>query len=284
MSPVAYDPSRRALYTPGERETIFETGKACTRLQLAIEAARLAYIQAEKSATLRRRLAGALARAGFGEPTLFVDPRSGTQGFGAYRSTDRMALIAIRGTQPDELSDLATDLAAHTVAWTESAGHVHRGFATAARALVPSIRDWLDGESRDRNALVLTGHSLGAAVATLMASIWHPTLLITLGSPRVGDAAFAATVAGIDGERIVDCCDVVTELPPESALYTHVRKPTYITKDGRTLAEATAKLIAADRLSARAEYLTEHAWKIGAVIVRDLADHAPINYARAFFR
>jgi hypothetical protein len=29
--------------------------------------------------------------------------------------------------------------------------------------------------------------------------------------------------------------------------------------------------------------VVDHAWRRGAVLLRDLADHAPINYARAFF-
>lgn len=283
MSSIEYDPRRLALYSPEKQETIFVTGQTYSPLQLAVESARLAYVHIEKLASERQRLASALARVGFGEPESFVHPETDTQAFGTYSSGDRIALIGFRGTQPDKVCDLATDLEAHTITWTESAGRVHAGFAAAARGIMPQIKDWLDRECREHSTLILTGHSLGAALATLAASVWRPTLLVTLGSPRVGDAAFAATLAGIGGARIVDCCDAVTELPPEIPAYTHIRPPTYITKDGVKIENPDAAFIAADRVRGRLEYFVKHAWKIGAVFLRDLADHAPINYARAFF-
>lgn len=49
------------------------------------------------------------------------------------------------------------------------------------------------------------------------------------------------------------------------------------------LLEAFARLDAVDRTTARIEYLRDEAWRTGAVLVRDLADHAPINYERALF-
>jgi hypothetical protein len=283
MSSIEYDPRRVALYSPEERETIFVTGHTYSPLQLAVETARLAYVRIEKLASERQRLASALARVGFGAPEPFVHPETDTQAFGTYRSSDRIALIGFRGTQPDKVADLATDLEAHTVMWTEPAGRVHAGFAAAARGIMPRVKEWLDRDCPGRSTLILTGHSLGAALATLAASVWRPTLLVTLGSPRVGDAAFAATLAGLEGARIVDCCDAVTELPPEVPAYTHIRPPTYITKDGVKVENPDAAFIAEDKVRGRAEYFAKHAWKIGAVLLRDLADHAPINYARAFF-
>jgi len=289
MSSIEYDPSRSALYTPEKRETIFEAGQTYTLLQVAVEAARLAYFHAEQSGSEQQRLASALARVGFAGLKLFGDSATDTQGFGAYRSDDRTTLISFRGTQPDKATDLATDLSAHQVPWGESAGNVHGGFAAAARSVIPQVEAWLTAECPDRNRLVVTGHSLGAALATLVASVrrpasvQRPTQLITLGSPRVGDATFAATLAGIDGPRIVDCCDAVTEVPPELPIYTHIRPPTYITKDGVRTDNPSAEIIASDRMHGRIEYFVKYAWRIGAVLVRDLADHAPINYARAFF-
>ena len=38
-----------------------------------------------------------------------------------------------------------------------------------------------------------------------------------------------------------------------------------------------------DRLRARWRYLLRYAWRKGSVLIRDFADHAPINYARVFF-
>ena len=69
--PLAYDPSRTALYHPERRDTLFVRGQTYSPLQLAIEAARLAYYRAEVSPAERARLADALAPA----PACFVFPK-----------------------------------------------------------------------------------------------------------------------------------------------------------------------------------------------------------------
>lgn len=120
-------------------------------------------------------------------------------------------------------------------------------------------------------------------MATLIATVCRPDQLITLGSPRVGDQAFSATLAGIDCTRLVDCCDIVTMLPPEIPGYTHIAPMTYITRSGELLVDPNADLVEEDRGKARTEYLTEYAWKSGNALIRDLADHAPINYLRTSF-
>lgn len=276
---LEYDPSRAALYTPGSRDSLFERGRAYSPLQLAIEGARLAYIHAESSSAERARLAEALDRVGFGPPELFVDAGTGTEAFGARRASDATTLVAFRGTVPGAVEDLLTDANALLTPWPESAGRAHAGFAAGARAVLAPLRSWL--AAGPAGPVIVTGHSLGAALATLSASVLRPSLTVALGSPRVGDAAFAATVTG-DFVRLVGCCDAVTDVPP-AILYTHVGKCTYIARDGAQSVDPSGRLIRSDRFKARLEYLTKYAWRRGAVLVRALADHAPINYARAFF-
>jgi Lipase (class 3) len=281
--PVEYDPSRVALYSPERRDTVFVGGVDYSREQLGVEAARLAYVRAEVSEADRLRLTAALARVEFGPPALFRDSRTSSEGFAAMRPRDGTALVAFRGTQPDDVADLATDLRANAVAWPESGGRVHAGFAAAARSIMPQLRQWIDESELDINKLILTGHSLGGAIATLAATLWPAGLLVTLGSPRVGDSEFAARLSSTTIVRFVNCCDVVTELPPPLGGYVHVRGGTYITADGARVENPTDELIARDRQRARIDYTTRHAWRIGSVLVRDLADHAPINYLRAIF-
>jgi hypothetical protein len=280
---IPYDPSRTALYAPERAPTLYNSGAPPTLLQLATEASRLAYVRAEGPKAEADRLAAALARAGFDAPRLFVDAASGSQAFGALRPSDGLVLVAFRGTQPDEIADLATDLNALTTPWPEAVGRVHVGFAAAARTLLPRIGHWLDGDAKPRNGLLLTGHSLGAALATLAASVWPEGRLVTLGSPRVGDAAFAAGLRNPQRIRLVNCCDLVTDLPPSLLAYTHVAPASYITSGGELIERPDAQQVDDDRMRARTAYFGEHAGKPGAVLLRDLADHAPINYVRAFF-
>ena len=282
MSTIAYDASRAALYMPERHETLFERGTHYTPAQWAVEASRLAYYRAEQSETEARRLAAALAQAGFSEPRLFLD--DATFAFGAIHGGDGTTLIAFRGTQPDEIRHLATNLQAQQIDWQESGGRVHAGFAKATRGLLPQVLDWLAGEGKPRSRLMLTGHSLGAALATLAASVLGPEMLITLGSPRVGDTEFVASLAHINVVRLVDGCDVVTQLPPALSFYAHAGAVTYITcLTGECVDDPAPTMIEADRIEGRARYASEHAWKPGAVLLRELADHAPINYARGFF-
>jgi hypothetical protein len=282
--PLAYDPSRTALYHPERQDTLFVSGQTYSPLQLAVEAARLAYYRAEADLAQRTRLAEALARVGFADLVLFVDSKSGAEAFAARRSTDGTTLLSFRGTQPDNLQDLIADLRANLVAWPESAGRVHDGFAVAVRALRPQILDWIGTAKPELNKLILTGHSLGAAMATLAASIWPPAWLVTIGSPRVGDAAFVATVAAKYGARFVDCCDAVTEVPPEIGGYVHIKDYKYLTRDAGIVENPSREFVQSDRSQARVEY--SHLYfrqLLSNVSVRELADHASINYARVMF-
>jgi pimeloyl-ACP methyl ester carboxylesterase len=277
---LAYDASREALYQPERRPTLFVEGRDLPIAQVALEAARLAYVRAETAVSETARLNDALARVGFGAATLFVHPATGTFGFGCVRSTDGTRLVAFRGTQPDDLDDLVSDLDFLAVDWPETGGRVHRGFANAVRGLLPAVREWLAGS--DNGSLILCGHSLGAAIATLAAALLKPTQLITLGSPRVGDAAFANATADVAGARFVDCADIVTTVPPAIFGYVHVRAPSYIDAAGQIHQNPTNDLMQADARAAGLAYTKERALIRGNVLLRSFADHAPINYLRAF--
>lgn len=282
---IPYDPRRSALYTPEKSDTVFQSGVGYSPLQLAVEAARLAYYRAEVSPAQMQRLGEALARAGFGAPEMFIGTGTGAAGFGSLRATDGTMLLALRGTQAGDLRDIKRDLGVRMVAWTESAGRVHAGFASGTRSLLPQIRQWVDRTGPDSKKLIVTGHSLGAAMATLTASVLPVEWLVTLGSPRVGDLDFIRTLQAAHSVRIVDCCDLVTHVPPPltSGGYTHVPTCTYLTQDGQPILDPAEALISADRSSARRRYFARYSWRLGNVLLRPLADHAPINYARAFF-
>lgn len=282
MPTIAYDPSRLALYRPEAHETVFVSATAYAPRQLAVEAARLAYVRAEASARQAARLAQDVARAGFDTPVVFADHATGSQGFACARAVDDTIIVSFRGTQPDEPADMLCDLLALMKPWPESQGLVHQGFARAACALLPAVQAWLEEHRRASTSLILTGHSLGAAIATLVASVVRPARLITLGSPRVGDASFAQTLTGIDCTRIVNCCDAVAGLPPPISGYTHVGALAYVTHDGAVLTEPDAQRITRDRAEGLDRYPGRY-WIGGDVLLRQMADHAPINYVRAFF-
>ena len=282
MPSIPYDPSRVALDSPQLRDTVCVRGAEYDEVALSVELARLAYVHYEDRDAGLARLKDALGRVRFDNVTIFEDAATGTQGFGASRSSDGLCVLAFRGTEPTQLTDLGADLAFTLTDWTEKTGRVHKGFAGAARSVLPEVKQWLAQTQAARKRLIVTGHSLGAAIATLYASLIAPERLITIGSPRVGDAAFVATLAGIDMTRLVNCCDVVTELPPEVGGYVHAGGAAYLTREGVLASSNDEAFVRDDRTAAREDYLLHYAWKTGNVVVRDLADHAPINYVRCF--
>jgi predicted lipase len=131
-----------------------------------------------------------------------------------------------------------------------------------------------------RGRVMMTGHSLGAAIATLAATRRPPAQLFTFGSPRVGDREFAtsAAVVNVPHARYVDCADLVARVPPEALGYVHTGTRHYIDRHGKERLTITDAEIQADRVAAEIEYLREFAFKTGVVPARSLADHAPINY------
>jgi hypothetical protein len=283
---MPYDATRDALYKPYLRPTVFkaEQAPAYTVVQLGVEAARLAYLPAEREASWRQQLNEALQRVGFEALAVFADAPTGSQGFAALRPSDGLALVAFRGTEPQEHQDLLNDLDFLPTDWPEAAGRVHHGFAKATRSLLPQVQAWLAAHPHER--LLVCGHSLGAAIATLASSVLKPTQLVTLGSPRVGDDTFAQCLQGVSTMRIVDGCDGVTEVPPSlpGARYVHIGPATFIDAEGHPHdnTDTSSEAISAQRRAMRLDYAEKYSLHAGNVRLRELADHAPINYVRAF--
>ena len=122
---------------------------------------------------------------GYGEFAWF--DHEGTQAFACRKSNASDIFIAFRGTEPNQMRDLLAD----AKAWRKPArerGLVHFGFAQALDKVYDNIVRWIDEQNLDgeRN-ITCTGHSLGAALATIMASRLDANELYTFGSPRVGD-------------------------------------------------------------------------------------------------
>lgn len=271
---MRYDPTRRALYSPESGEALPDFSSAWPVEWVCAELSRLAYYRFEEGDG--PRLERALVRAGFSAPRHFDAPGSGSQAIGTLSPTGT-AFIAFRGTQPGKLLDLLADIRFRLVEWPQG-GRVHKGFLVAYDSLKGEIAKWL-GEVRT-TALVVTGHSLGAAMATLLASTRPDADLVTFGSPRVGDADFAATFASRLVRRYVDCTDKVTTQPPELIGYRHLTGEIYLDRFGAAHAPPLPPdEIAADRAAGRRLYFAKHAWRVWRnVLVRDGADHAPVNY------
>ncbi len=267
---VPYDATRRALLHPGEATDFFQLAAPPSDAGLCVEMARLAYV---KDQTL---LPTYLDRVGF--RLIRSLDQGGTEGFiaeGSSPESGAVTVAAFRGTETDDPTDLFTDAEFLPTAWS-AGGRVHAGFADA----FDLVRAEFLAATGDGRTLLLTGHSLGAALATL-ASTLRPGRLHTFGSPRVGDSAFVQLPGPAAGARYVDCCDIVTRVPPEMGIYTHAGRLLFIDRAGTIHSDWPPARIEQERREASAQHVDLGAFLRGTVPLRELADHAPINYSSA---
>jgi triacylglycerol lipase len=272
---MRYDATRAALLHPEGQATLFCPGQNWSIEGVCAECSRLAYVRFETDDRNKAALAEAIACAGLGEPGFFSDPGTGTQAYTAIDTQGSRAFVVFRGTQPDDPSDIGTDAQAVLVDW-QAQGKVHLGFRDALHSVWGPISEWLPGSTGLETWV--TGHSLGAALATLAAALLPGSRLVNFGSPRVGNDVFASQFDGRFVKRYVDCCDVVTRLPPAFLGYVHVPGMVYIDRNGKVQPQITEALIDGDTAIARREYLINESWRFGNAGVRDFADHSPVNY------
>jgi predicted lipase len=142
----------------------------------------------------------------------------------------RTAFVSFRGTSdvPDWLADL--DVIPESYSWIPKFGQVHAGFQAVYDLVRASIAANLAIATAGCNKILVTGHSLGAALAVLAAPDILQNMppntieprLITFAGPRVGLSDFVdAFNAHIEScFRVVNFLDIVPLVPP--APYVHV--------------------------------------------------------------
>lgn len=151
-------------------------------------------------------------------------------------STETATIVAFRGTQPDEWGDVLDDALYALAPWIHPGTHVHLGFKLALDRVWDSLLGALGPHDGPRRVW-FTGHSLGAALATLAADrLPHTAGVCTFGSPRVGDHGFARRYNrrfGPRALRYVNDADVVAHVPPRIPFpYDHVGGGRFIGPDG----------------------------------------------------
>jgi hypothetical protein len=272
-----YDPSYQALFTPALDVQFFPSGRSHTEAVLCAELSRLAYAPFERDLQAKQLVEATLRRVGFDSCT-FISV-AGTQGFVAQDSAAPLSILAFRGTELDP-RDWATAINLPLVPWHEG-GRVHQGFANALLSSWTAVTSAL---SSSVGRLLYTGHSLGAALATLTATRLPPVALYTYGSPRLGDARFAQAAAHIAHYRYCDCCDLICRIPPEPLGYRHCGPAAYLDRRGVLHTPPSPPSVRCDQWRARLQYLGQWAWRPGILWSRDAADHAPVNYLSALTR
>ena len=150
--------------------------------------------------------------------------KDGAQAYRFQSAND--LVIACRGTEPTEYNDIKADANALPVI-AETVSRVHRGFKEEVDELWPDILEDLERTQNQDKKVWFCGHSLGAAMATIMSSRCHlyPDIapveeLYTYGSPRVGWPKYCNSL-GVTHHRFVNNNDVVTRVPLAIMGYRH---------------------------------------------------------------
>ncbi|KAK7030061.1 Alpha/beta-hydrolase [Favolaschia claudopus] len=173
----------------------------------------------------------------------------------AYSQSRNQIIVGHEGTDPTVLLSIKNDvkfsptplLTVLNVAGTPPDVEVHNGFQTAwvqTSTLVLNAVKQVQAQVPDASVLV-TGHSLGAAISLLDAIFLKQQLpsntsvqVVGFGRPRVGNAAFATWVDGMFGDKntfVVSRDDPVPHVPLLAQGFQHTSGEIWIKDNTTTL-------------------------------------------------
>ena len=175
----------------------------------------------KKKALLLKKLEG----GGFKWTQGFNSTETDTQAFLVVKDDNSYAVLAFRGTEVTKLTDIKTDAKASMVSLIE--GRVHKGFINAYKSVETEVEKSV--ARLDGIPLYITGHSLGAALATVATQYLEAkpafssqiAACYTFGSPRVGNDQFDRDLKSAI-YRVVNTTDIVTVVPLLAMGYTHI--------------------------------------------------------------
>ena len=195
-------------------------------------------------------------------------------------------VLAFRGS--DEVEDWHLNIHTYQIPFSKK-GLVHAGFKTAYLSIKKELYQYLKDNTYP---LFITGHSLGAALATLATAELFKNenfdSCYTFGSPRVGNSEFVHCIDTDRIFRIVNNLDVVTLLPLDFTIiqYQHLGQPHLFKQEEgyvEGLSDDEIYEFQKQNLQDLKNYAKENIFNNNIKNIRSnippfLADHAPINY------
>ena len=214
--------------------------------------------------------------------------RTSAQFFIAANS--RFAIVAFRGSEiwkKDEgfdagrmIADFKTDIDIRLSGWVRG-GRVHSGFKAALEGVWDDLLPEIQKLDEEGVAIWVTGHSLGAALATLAADrLDRVQGLYTFGSPRVGDYEFQRRFRPKNAFRFVNGKDIVARVPPYGR-FRHVGKPKFIGREDDDLREPPGEIECSGNPGAD-DSAGGDGKSVSSVLIPDsIRDHVPLLVAQS---
>jgi triacylglycerol lipase len=161
-----------------------------------------------------------------------------------------VTIIAFAGTDPVVLANWISDFDIHL-----RASGAADGFSTAAEVVWPKLKQIIDQSGSIQRNIFVTGHSLGAALAALIAyrigemPVAGVAGVYTFGMPRPGDSTFAVAYNARLGSRtyrLVHGDDLVPTVAPSHLGFRHVGRHLHCGRNGKFDSAALARDTASD--------------------------------------
>jgi len=224
----AYFSANNLLLNPPIKRAAYSDRTAWVMASMA----QLVYEHFEDGGNTRELLLTKLNGGGFNLLGEFNAPETDTQAF--LVANKDYAVLAFRGTEVSKKTDIKTDAEAMKVSTIE--GKVHKGFIDAYKSVEDQV---LAGIKKIGSLpLYITGHSLGAALATVATQHLERDHILrdqiaacyTFGSPRVGNREFDRDFKSAI-YRVVNTTDIVTVVPLLAMGYVHVGDVRFLEHD-----------------------------------------------------
>lgn len=133
-----------------------------------------------------------------------------------YLATDdskRRQLVAVRGTI--NVENALVDIDIQLIDDPKTGIRLHRGFAAAAASIYDALKSKINKDYQ----IVTTGHSLGGAIALILAMYldtdhYNVEKVVTFGQPKVTNITGAEKFSHLNVWRVVTAHDLVPVVPP----------------------------------------------------------------------
>lgn len=226
-----------------------------------------------------------------------ADPKivsNSAQGYVAFK--DGKALVSIRGTEPDKINDMLTD--ADLCKVPVEGGMAHGGFVGSRDSIWSELKRALEAAAvkmpeGEKLGVHLTGHSLGASIATLLAKNVHDQLsdsvdvtgVYLFAAPRTFDPAAAFAYDSVLGDRTFRHTvnrDVVPRIPPAVLGFEHVGQEVYFDRKGTIHVAVSDRELVENRVQA---WLGNWVGKLVAnkFEPEEIANHSMHGYVKHLF-